>query len=157
MIELVPMDEPEFAAFLEHAIPSYAAEKVLAGSWTLEESVERSAEAYLTLLPNGLATAHHFLFNIREPVSGENVGVVWLADDRENSPRGGFIYELSIAESHRRTGLAQAAMKAIEEKARGMGIDTLRLHVFGQNRPARLLYEKLGYETTDINMAKRLL
>ena len=36
------------------------------------------------------------------------------------------------------------------------GLETLALHVFGHNPGARALYEKLGYEITNINMAKHL-
>ena len=33
---------------------------------------------------------------------------------------------------------------------------SISLHVFGHNRVARALYEKLGYETTNVNMTEKL-
>jgi ribosomal protein S18 acetylase RimI-like enzyme len=41
--------------------------------------------------------------------------------------------------------------------ARRMGAETIRLHVFGHNTAARPLYVKLGYEPTNIVMAKPLV
>ncbi|MEK7442994.1 MAG: hypothetical protein AABZ78_19470, partial [Chloroflexota bacterium] len=38
MIQLLPMTQPEFDAFLESSIPEYAADKVRAGNWTQAES-----------------------------------------------------------------------------------------------------------------------
>jgi ribosomal protein S18 acetylase RimI-like enzyme len=155
-IALSPMSEAEFAAFCERAIPEYAAEKVLAGSWVYEEALQRSHDAYNELLPQGLATPNHFLMTIREVSTQENIGVLWLADDSVNFAKSGFVYELYVEEDWRCQGAGKQAMLTLETKARELGIETLRLHVFGQNRVARSLYEKLGYEITDINMAKVL-
>jgi ribosomal protein S18 acetylase RimI-like enzyme len=44
----------------------------------------------------------------------------------------------------------------LEELARGMGIREVALHVFGHNHAARALYEKAGYEITNINMTRTL-
>jgi ribosomal protein S18 acetylase RimI-like enzyme len=47
-------------------------------------------------------------------------------------------------------------MRAAEDEARRLGVDTIRLHVFGHNTRARPLYDKLGYEPTNIMMSKTL-
>lgn len=56
MVELVPMSEAEFAAYLERAVREYADEKVRAGNWTQAIALERSRAEYDQLLPQGLAT-----------------------------------------------------------------------------------------------------
>jgi ribosomal protein S18 acetylase RimI-like enzyme len=47
-------------------------------------------------------------------------------------------------------------MLALEARVISMGLDVISLHVFGHNRAARSLYEKLGYETTNVYMSKKL-
>ncbi len=47
-------------------------------------------------------------------------------------------------------------MIRLEVEARRLNLEAIRLHVFGHNTAARPLYEKLGYEPTNINMFKSL-
>ena len=61
----------------------------------------------------------------------------------------------SIAQ-HQRRGYATEAFAALEGEARSRGLAGIGLHVFGHNPGARALYEKLGYEATNINMFKRV-
>jgi len=45
----------------------------------------------------------------------------------------------------------------VEERAIELGAASVELHVFGHNPAARALYEKVGYETMSVVMAKRLV
>ena len=45
---------------------------------------------------------------------------------------------------------------ALEDHARVQSIKAIALHVFGHNTAARALYEKMGYEFTNINMVKKV-
>ena len=47
-------------------------------------------------------------------------------------------------------------MTALEETVRALGLDEIRLHVFGHNGAARALYRKLGFVETNVMMAKQL-
>lgn len=47
-------------------------------------------------------------------------------------------------------------MKEIEIIGEEIGLKSIRLHVFGHNKIARRLYEKLGYIETNIKMKKVL-
>jgi ribosomal protein S18 acetylase RimI-like enzyme len=67
-----------------------------------------------------------------------------------------FIYDLFVAEPYRRKGIAEQAMLQLEKEDLRLGVGSLALHVFGYNTAARSLYERLGYETTNINMRKAL-
>jgi ribosomal protein S18 acetylase RimI-like enzyme len=42
------------------------------------------------------------------------------------------------------------------EKARAMGAETVGLHVFGHNEPARALYRSLGFAETNVSMSLKL-
>jgi ribosomal protein S18 acetylase RimI-like enzyme len=44
----------------------------------------------------------------------------------------------------------------LEKKAQELEADEIALQVFGHNYATRALYEKLGYETTNLYMAKPL-
>ena len=154
MVTLRGMTEEEFQAFLARSIPEYAAEKVKAGNWTPDEALERSREEHVTLLPQGLATPNHHLYTIEQ--AGKPVGRLWLSVDQHIAGGAGFIYDLFVDEPFRRRGIASEAMRLLEKEALGLGVRSLALHVFGTNLAARALYQKLGYEITNINMAKDL-
>jgi len=157
MIRLTPMTPPEFDAFWERAIPEYAEEKVRAGNWLADGALEQAFGAFRELLPNGLATPGNHLFSIELSATGQTAGLIWLAEERSGAPPTGAIFELYVEEGFRRRGIARQAMLAIEPIARQFGLQSLRLHVFGHNAPARALYESLGYGVTNVNMAKPLM
>jgi ribosomal protein S18 acetylase RimI-like enzyme len=150
------MTNEEFQRFLEHDIREYAVERTQAGYWSEQEAMEESRKAHLELLPDGLLTADHYLYTIRESTSGEAIGAIWMRATM-NSPRpSGFILDLEIDAPFRRKGYAKQAMLELEEIARRMGLQQLGLHVFTHNDGARALYENLGYSVASLNMLKPL-
>jgi ribosomal protein S18 acetylase RimI-like enzyme len=154
-VELVPMTEQEFGAWLPGTIAGYAAEHVRTGRWSEEEALEKSRKETNDLLPKGLHTPDHRLWNI-VPVGGrEPVGMMWVGVAQKPAPSA-FIYNIEIYPQFRRRGYAEQAMLKLEDEVRRLGLESIRLHVFGHNTAARPLYEKLGYEPTNIQMLKRL-
>ena len=154
MVSLRPMTEEEFQAFLDRSIPAYAADKVRAGNWTPEEAEKKSQEQHARLLPDGLDSDHQHLYTIE--LDGKPAGNLWLSSDPRLAGSVGFICDLYVAEEYRRQGIATEAMRLLEAEATRLGLSGLFLHVFGYNLAARALYEKLGYEITNLNMAKSL-
>src|SRR5256885_13290165 len=53
---------------------------------------------------------------------------------------------IEVDSQFRRRGYAMQAMLRLEDEARGMGLGSIGLHVFGHNTAARPLYEKLRSE-----------
>jgi ribosomal protein S18 acetylase RimI-like enzyme len=153
MVRLETMSEAEFLAFLEPAITEYAAEHVKAGRWSSEEALEESRKEFTQLLPDGLSSVDQHLFSIKND-SGANVGLLWFAVRDQGGKRSAFIYDVRIDEPFQRRGYATQAFQALEMLARDMGITAISLHVFGHNTAARALYEKLGFETTNVLMTK---
>lgn len=147
------MTEAEFRAYREEAVRTYAEEKVAAGNWSADEALLRSEREFSSLLPEGVASRNQHLFTVRD--AAETVGLIWFAVD-EAKPTAAFIYDFSVNEAHRGKGYGKGALQALEDRARALGVTSISLHVFGHNRVARALYEKLGYETTNINMTKKL-
>jgi ribosomal protein S18 acetylase RimI-like enzyme len=156
MVKLAPMGETDFRAFLEKEIYEYAQEKVRAGAWDQEKAYDLSVQAHNRLLPEGLATHDHYLFSILDENLGEKVGVIWFARLEDSGKQFAFIYDLVVFEQFRQRGYGTQAMLALEGKVKEVGLDTIMLHVFGHNQIAQALYKKVGYETTDIMMAKPL-
>jgi ribosomal protein S18 acetylase RimI-like enzyme len=107
-------------------------------------------------LPDGVATKDHTLYDIEDEALGSKVGMIWLGRIMQGTKPAMFIYDFVIDEAHRRKGYGEQALLAAEVQAKALGYDTIALHVFGHNHAARALYEKLGYEITNVNMAKKL-
>src|SRR5438876_3373767 len=155
-IDLVPMDEADFHAYMDWSIADYAQEHIRPGRWSQEEGLQRATQQYQELLPDGLASPNQYLFSIQNTVTGEKVGMLWFAIQKHGGKVGAFVYDVEIAELFRRNGYAEQAFLVLEEKVRALGLDTIGLHVFGHNHAARALYEKLGYVPTNINLLKTL-
>jgi ribosomal protein S18 acetylase RimI-like enzyme len=148
------MTQPEYDAFLARTIPEYAADNVRAGYWAEAEALERSRNEFARLLPQGLQTPEHYLYTVH--ADEVPVGMVWLKANLDRPTKSGFIFELYINESQRGQGFGKQAMLLIEEQARELGLQSLGLHVFAVNAVARKLYETVGYETSSLNMTKKL-
>jgi ribosomal protein S18 acetylase RimI-like enzyme len=155
MVRLEPMTEAELQTYLEPAIAGYAAEHVKAGRWSQAEALEESRKEFTELLPDGLHTAKQHLFSIKDD-AGAHVGMLWFAEQERGGEHSAFIYDINIDEPFQRRGYATQAFQVLETLARDMGITAISLHVFGHNTAARALYEKLGFETVNVLMTKRI-
>jgi ribosomal protein S18 acetylase RimI-like enzyme len=155
MIRLEPMDEAAYERWQTTAIPEFAEEKVEAGTWPESEALERSAQSYRELLPDGLRTPGQVIRSIVN-VDGERVGYAWWARREQPLGRVAFIYDIAVYPEHRRRGYAQAALAEIDVWARDNGCVGVQLHVHGPNTGARELYRKAGFVETDVTMLKRV-
>lgn len=153
---LRPMRPETYPAYLEAAIAGYARDNVAAGRWPEVGALERSREDFESLLPAGLDTPDHFLFEILEADAGPLVGFVWYAIERKHGSCGAYVYDLEVKAEHRRQGHALRALRALESLAAASGADALGLNVFADNLGAQELYRRLGYVTTNFNMRKSL-
>ena len=109
MVRLVPMNEAEYQTYLDISIREYAEDKVQAGNWQPEEALERSAQDFQKLLPDGVATKDQYLYDIEDETLGVKVGMIWLARMMQGAKPIMFIYDFRIdealsAQRLRRTG-----------------------------------------------------
>ncbi len=155
MITFQPMTDADFQAYLEMMIPQYALEKVQAGNWTVDESLERSRKEYENYLPEGLKTPGNFLFNLVDK-NQIAVGFLWYAL-QPKQPGQAFIFDFEIYPAYRRRGYATQALAALEQDARQRGLKSLELHVFGHNIAARDLYKKAGFVESNVIMNKKIM
>ncbi|GGF87155.1 N-acetyltransferase [Paenibacillus albidus] len=156
MIKLVHMDEATFQFFLSQSTSDYASDKINAGAWDPETAMKQSADAMTQSLPDGLHTEGAYIYSVVEISSGTQVGYVWFNVKEGRSGREAFIYDIYIFEPFQGKGYGKQAMLALEEEARALNIIRIGLHVFGQNKRAFELYQKVGYSVTDITMSKDL-
>jgi ribosomal protein S18 acetylase RimI-like enzyme len=155
-VTLDPMTEAEYDLFYEAAIPDFARQKVTSGEWSEEESLELSRLDYERLLPEGRKSKNQYLFTVRDAASGEPVATLWLALRTKADRLEGYIYDIEVREGQRGRGYGRATMHAAIEEARELGAETVGLHVFGHNAPARALYQSLGFVETNVSMSLEL-
>jgi ribosomal protein S18 acetylase RimI-like enzyme len=156
MVRLVPMTDVELQVYVAYAVDNYAQEHVKAGNWLLEEAHQKSAQEFKQLLPDGVASKNQHLFSIEDIPSGRKIGMLWFAVNIKGTHQTAFIYDFMIDEGYRGKGYGRLALVALDKQAAAMGIESISLHVFAHNSAAIRLYEKLGYEVTDLHMAKKI-
>lgn len=152
MLKFKSMRKNEFDKYVKEAVMKIAEEYTTAGFCKKEESMDIAKTIFEQYLPNGLETEGQFLFNIVND-NEEKVGIIWYGIAKENEA---FICDLIIFEKYRRKGYGKLAMTLLEEHVKSMGINKITLHVFGHNQPAIALYEKMGYKTFSMHMAKEI-
>jgi ribosomal protein S18 acetylase RimI-like enzyme len=155
-VTLDPMTEEEFGPYLEAGIRDFAKQKVRSGEWTEEQSVALSRADHDRLLPDGVDTRDQHLFTVRDAVSKDAVATIWLALRMKAAQLEGYIYDIEVHEKYRGQGYGRATMLAGIERARALGAETIGLHVFGHNEPARALYRSLGFVETNVSMSLEL-
>ena len=156
MVTLTPMRADEFAAYLAETVPAYAEDKVAAGQWAADAALRLAREEFDELLPQGLATPDNHLFTLRDPATGGSVGVLWFAIQQRGSEKIAYVYDVLVHPPFQRRGYATQAFAALEAQAAARGLAGIALHVFGHNAAARALYDKLGFEPTNLSLFKRV-
>jgi RimJ/RimL family protein N-acetyltransferase len=156
MVQLIPMTEKVFEAFMALSMKDQAQGQVQAGVWRAEDAAGNMERLRSQFLPNGLTTPNHYFFTIEDTGTGTKVGALWYTVEDEEGKRQFFVMDIQIDNAYRRQGYGSQAFKAMEEQAREMGIGTIALHVFEHNRAARAMYEKLGYVGTGNMMSKEI-
>jgi ribosomal protein S18 acetylase RimI-like enzyme len=154
MIQLKPMTPEAYEHFTGLSMVDFAEAKSRAERLSLDEGHRIARDAWSSLLPQGQHTPlHHFYTAWNED---QDIGMVWFKEERNWETPYGYLYQVWVWEQFQRQGYGKALMIALEEKLKLLGLPRLRLHVFAFNERAIGLYEKLGFETTNIVMVKEL-
>ncbi|MFJ8886059.1 GNAT family N-acetyltransferase [Streptomyces sp. NPDC102402] len=149
-----PMTEREYAEWAATSAETYTREWMERG--VPEEQARRKTERdHATSLPDGQATPGMYFHVLVH--DGAVVGYVWVA--RREGADGdalGYVFDVEVGEQYRGHGYGRALMHLAEGITLDAGLGLLGLHVFASNTPALRLYESLGYEVTQYNLAKAL-
>ncbi|MCX4450192.1 GNAT family N-acetyltransferase [Streptomyces sp. NPDC087866] len=149
-----PMTPEEFAAWEDGAITGYA-ESLVGRGLPREAALGAARASHARHLPDGLATEGVRLDLLLH--EGERVGHVWEAPfEMHPGLLVGYVFDVEVAESRRGRGYGRALMLQAERIALAAGERRIGLHVVTANTPALRLYESLGYEPTQYNLAKPL-
>ncbi|MFC5723268.1 GNAT family N-acetyltransferase [Streptomyces gamaensis] len=150
-----PMTEAEFAAWESGARRGYAQD--LADRGVPAGQARAKAEAdHRHALPDGQTSPGVIFSTLLH--RGSPVGILWLVlRDRGPGRPGAHVYDIEVAEAHRRRGHGRSLMLLAEAQALAAGADRLGLNVFAGNTPALRLYTSLGYEPQSHHLYKPLL
>lgn len=151
MSRLEPLQQAEFERFLERAIREYAEDHVRNGNWSADGAYEKSRKEFERHLPEGIHSPDQYLYSIVDD-DDNKIGVLWV----QIKDHKAFIFDFVIDELFRGKGYGKQALAALDEKLRAMSVESIGLHVFGDNTTAQGLYKKMGYRITGIHMKKTL-
>jgi RimJ/RimL family protein N-acetyltransferase len=153
LLKLEKMSQTDFERYRQDSAANYANEKVRAGTWKADQAKEQAKQEFEKLLPDGLSTPGHYFYDI--VASNTKVGVVWLAA-RGADAEEAFLYDFAISPAYQNQGFGTKALQLIDQEAQQLGFKKIALHVFGHNERAIHVYQKSGFETTDLWMEKQL-
>jgi ribosomal protein S18 acetylase RimI-like enzyme len=153
MFELRILEESELASYFEGLWRDYRAEFIAAGfsEEVANESVENSKNSYF---PDHRLAPGNSIFYAYD--SGSKVGKLWLHSIEREGKTEWSIYDLETFGEFRGRGFGRKIMLAAEDYVRSAGGESITLSVFGNNAPARKLYESLDYEIIRLGMKKKL-
>ena len=157
MTTIRPMRAESYTAYVEAAIAGYAQDNVAAGRWPEVGALERSRADFESLLPQGLATPEHYLYEIIASPEDQVIGFAWLAIEQKHGAVSAYIYDIEVKPEFRRRGHAMRALQSLESIAAAAGATSIGLNVFASNTQAQALYQRLGYAPTNVNMYKPLV
>lgn len=153
-VKLVFMNQADFADFKEHSLMSFANEQVKSGAYEKENAIARTRKYFDELLPDDLNTKEHKIFTVYK--DEYKVGTLWVRVFEKSHALRAFVYDIELFEEFRGQGIGTQTMEALNEYCKEMGVDTINLHVFGHNKRALSVYEKVGFKTTNYYMEKKL-
>jgi len=147
-VTLEPMPPERLETWIEGIHLGYIDARMSAG----EPRAVAEAKAIASREENfagGVPLATHRVFEIVG--DGEVVGYLWIGP----LPAGGddwWVFDIEIAEEHRRRGYARSALELGHAEAKKLGAVSIGLNVFGYNTGAKELYDSLGYAVTATQM-----
>lgn len=151
VVKLEPLQQEDFERFLERGIREYAEDHVRNGNWLAEGALERSRKEFEHYLPDGIHSQDQYLWSLLDQ-EGHKIGVLWVQIKHHKA----FIFDFVIDEEFRGKGFGKQALMVMDEKLKSMNVESVALHVFGDNVTAQELYKKVGFKIVGINMQKDL-
>jgi ribosomal protein S18 acetylase RimI-like enzyme len=77
-----------------------------------------------------------------------DVGLVGVTREPDMSPRECYLEYLWVARGFRRRGMASLLLRAVLDRLRDSGVQTVWLYILDGNDPAMRLYQSFGFQST---------
>ncbi len=151
-VVLAPMPAERLGSWIATVSADYLQARLRSGE-SRAEAEKAAARSLSELFPGGKPLESHRVFDVVDDATV--VGHLWIGPRAEDE-REWWVWDVEIAEEHRRRGFARAALLLGNDEARRLGATAIGLNVFGYNTGARELYESLGFEVTATQMRKTL-
>ena len=155
-IRLKRMCADEYRTYRDAAVRGYAEDKQRSGDWVSRDALTLSAQAFHRFAPSGLQTPDQHFFTVHDAATDAKVGWLWYQVRDDGLYRSAFLCDIVIFDEYQRQGYGTACLAELDNRAKGLGIRRVGLHVFGHNTEAVELYQRCGYKITDCTMAKDL-
>jgi RimJ/RimL family protein N-acetyltransferase len=133
-VVLRPMTEETHRTYLREHEEEYARDRMTTDRESFAEALRTTRDQHAALLPQGLSTPGHYFFTVEDESRGRQVGYVWFACRPPSQEL--FLYHIRINEAVRRQGYGQAALAAIDQKAKELGCRAVWLNVMAHNQGA---------------------
>ena len=139
------------------AVAQFTKESVIAGAYKAGDAEALTRADFERLLPEGIHTQNHHLYEIIEVDQSATVGMAWLIVAEDLGKIHAYICDIYILPKCQNKGYGANAIRLLEIKAKEQfGASEIGLHVFYHNLPAQSLYNKMGYKPTGLSMKKFL-
>lgn len=155
-MHMMAMNQDEFTAFRNRSINNFSEQLIEDLHCTPEVAYVKAEQKLNSYLSDGLETAGHYFYHIKDN-QGEAHGYLWFGEREENNYKKIFIYDIFVEEVDRGQGYGKSMLIWLENETKKLDLLEISLHVLGYNHIARELYESMGFEITNIYMAKKLV
>ena len=79
----------------------------------------------------------------------QEIGLLGVTREPGMSSQEGYLEYLWVAPEFRRSGVASMLLRTVLDRLRDSGVHTVWLYILDGNEPARRLYERFGFQSTN--------
>lgn len=149
------LEPSEFAAWRNLSIKNYSEGMAINNGLPVSAVLEEATKQFDRSFPQGYPAADNEVYQLVDD-HNKQLGYLWLGINGPSFRRRVFIFDIFVEESERKKGYGEFMLGWLEQKTKELGHHEISLHAFNYNRPAISLYEKFGYQVTNVYMTKKL-
>lgn len=155
MLRMIQMSAGDFEKFREASVLEYASELSKSADLEFKEAHRKALTSFEALLPDGIETKKNHFYKLTDGAE-QILGHLWFSIRDVMGKETLFICDISVRPEARGKGCGTFMLSWLEGEARRLGQKEISLHVFGHNQGAIKLYERAGYEITNLHMRKKI-
>jgi ribosomal protein S18 acetylase RimI-like enzyme len=154
MIQLKPLPEDAFSAYLAFVIEEYAQQIAINFDLPIEKARQVAMTQTTGRLTEGIHTPDNYFYGIERAANGECelIGYLWYSVNQAES--FAFLDAIDLFAPFQNQGYGAEVIRLMEEQLTTQGIRSMSLHVGGTNQRAQRFYQRHGYKITGYNLKK---